>query len=118
MKSPACSHLPLSLVSVVNHSPYLTLIPRQNVSCISLYLQTICRTVSQILILYNQNHAVWLCGSHDNIPLKSCSSGDFLMATAAAFWVLPCLLLMSACLLSCYVAGRGTPFRAQEWTLV
>ena len=30
-----------------------------------------------MLILYNQNHAVWLCGSHDNMPLKSpCSSGE------------------------------------------
>ena len=86
MKSPACSQLSLSLVSVVNHSPVFDPCskaesnsesnPRQN-ACISLYLQTIRRTVSQILILYNQNHAVCLWGSRDNAPLTSpCSSGE------------------------------------------
>ena len=65
-------------------------------------------------MLYGYVVAMTTCHSNLLAQVES----DFLMVTAAAFWVIPCLLLMSACLLSCYAAGRGTPFRAQEWTLV
>ena len=61
-------------------------------------------------------YVVAMTTSHSNLLAQV--ESDFLMAPTAAFWVLPCLLLMSACLLSCYVAGRGTPFRAQKWTFV